>query len=69
MRHLVRLLGQRLVMEGAGRFRVEREVELVLPAEFEAGARQRVVADFCRRMPLGEIGGMGGDLYMPLSGE
>ena len=67
MRHLVRLLGQGLVMERARRFRIEREVELVLPAEFEAGARQRIVADLRRRMALGKIGGVGGDLYMPLS--
>jgi hypothetical protein len=62
MRHLVGLLRQRLVVEGCGGFRIEGEVELVLPAEFEAGARQRVVAQLGGRVTLGEIGGMGGDL-------
>ncbi len=62
MRDLVRLLGQRLVVEVARGFGVEREVELVLPAELEAGARQRVVAGSGGRVPLGEIGGVGGDL-------
>ena len=44
MRHLVRLLGQRLVvvfLRGVG---IEPEVELVLPAEIEARARERIVA-------------------------
>ena len=31
-------------MEGARRFRVERQVELILPAELEARPRQRVIA-------------------------
>src|SRR5213593_2590463 len=35
--------GERLVVEAARRLRVEREVELVLPAELEAGPRERVV--------------------------
>src|SRR5262249_37872873 len=38
VRRLVRLLWQGLVMEGAGGFRVEPEVELILPAELETGA-------------------------------
>ena len=40
---------------------IEREVELVLPAEVEARARDGVVADLRGGMALGEIGGMGGD--------
>ncbi len=43
-------------------FRIEREVELVLPAELEAGPRQSVVAQLCGRMPLGKVGGVRGDL-------
>src|SRR5437899_13001335 len=34
--------GERLVVEAPGRLRVEREVELVLPADLEAGPRERV---------------------------
>ena len=62
MRHLVRVLGQRLVVIGARRVGVERQVELVLPAELEARARQGVIAQLRRRMPLAEVGGVGGDL-------
>ena len=46
----------------ARRLGIERQVELVLPAELEARAAERVVAQLRRRMALGEIGGMGGDL-------
>ena len=38
MRHLVRLLGQRLVVIFARGVGIEPEVELVLPAEVEARA-------------------------------
>ena len=62
MRHLVRLLGQGLVVVGARGVGVEAQIELVDPAELEARAGERVVAQLRRRMPLGEIGGMGGDL-------
>src|SRR6185436_3289705 len=42
VRHLHRLLGQRLVVEVLRRVRVEPEVELVLPAEFESRLGDRV---------------------------
>jgi len=53
VRHLVRLLGQRLVVVAARRVGVEREVELVLPAEVEARVGNRVVAQLRRRVALG----------------
>ncbi len=62
MRHLVRLLGERLVVEVARSLGVEREVELVLPAKLETRARKRIVADLRCRMPLGEVCRMGRDL-------
>ena len=62
MRHLVPLLRQRRVVEGAGSVRVERQVELVLPAEIEARARERIVTGTRSRVALGEIGGVRGDL-------
>src|ERR1043166_1351611 len=50
----IRVLGarrrQRLVMERSRRFRVERQVKLVLPAEFKARTRKSIVADTRRRM-------------------
>jgi hypothetical protein len=49
---LVRFLGQGLVVEVAGGFGVEGEVELVLPAELEAGAAERVVAVLAAGWPL-----------------
>ncbi len=62
MRRLVRLLGQGLVVEGARRFRIEAQVELVFPAELEAGAAHGVVPHPRTRVALGEVGGVGGDL-------
>src|SRR3974390_2290736 len=62
MRHLVRLLGQRLVVIVARGVGIERQVELVLPAEFEARARQGVVAQLRGRVALGEVGGVCRDL-------
>ena len=43
MSHLGPLLRQGLVLVGAGGVRVQREVELVLPAELEAGFGESVV--------------------------
>ena len=62
MGDLVRLLRQRLVVEALGRIGIERQVELVLPAELETGARERVVAELGCGVALGEIGGVGRDL-------
>ncbi len=42
-----------------GGVRIEAEVELVAPAEVEAGAAERVVAQFGGGVALGEIGGVG----------
>jgi len=50
-------------VEFLGRLGVERQVELVAPAELEAGARQRIIAFACGRMALCEIGRGGGDLH------
>jgi hypothetical protein len=44
VRDLVRLLGQRFVVVAARGVGIEREVELGDPAELEARARERVVA-------------------------
>src|SRR5579875_798443 len=56
MRALVGVLRQGLVVEFPGLFRIEAEVELVLPAEFETRLGKRVVARLRARMALGEIG-------------
>ena len=61
MGDLVRVLRQRLVVVGAGGVGVEAEVELVLPAELEAGAAEGVVPHLRGRVALGQIGGVGGD--------
>ena len=47
--------GQRLVVEAAGRLRIQRQVELVLPAELEARLAQRVVAQLRTRVTLRQI--------------
>src|SRR5579883_880811 len=62
VRRLVRVLGQGLVVELLRGRRIERQVELVDPAELEARLGERIVAQPRRGMALGEIGGVGGDL-------
>ena len=62
MRGLGRLGGQRLVVELARGVGVQRQRELVVPAELEPGPRQRVVTVLRARMALGQIGGVRGDL-------
>jgi len=55
MRHFVRVLRQRLVVifqRGVG---IERQVELVDPAEVEARAGQRLVAQLRRRVALRQV--------------
>src|ERR1043166_2149293 len=61
MGELGALGGERLVVEAPRGERVERQVELVLPAELEPRLRHRVVPFAGPGMTLGEIGGMGGD--------
>jgi hypothetical protein len=52
VRRLVGLLGQGGVVEFAGGFGVEAEVELVFPAELEPRAAERVVAQRAPGWPL-----------------
>ncbi len=44
-----------------GRFGIEAEVELIAPAEFEAGFAQGIVAQLRGGVALGEVGRVGGD--------
>src|SRR5690606_34240170 len=62
MRDLVTFLGQGLVVEVPRTLGIEREVELVFPAELEARFRERVVAHLRTREALAEIGGVRRDL-------
>ena len=62
MRGLGAFGGERLVVILLGGVGVEREVELVAPAEFEAGAAERIIAKLRCGVALGEIGGVGGEL-------
>ena len=50
------------VVEFARRVRIEREVELVLPAELESGFAQGVVPDLGAWMAFGQVGGVGRNL-------
>ena len=54
--------GQGFVVELARGLGVEREVELIFPAEFKARLRERVVAVLRAGMAFGEVGGVRGDL-------
>ena len=56
------VLRQRFVVEVLGGRRIEAEIELIFPAEFEAGFAQRVVALLRAGMPFRQIGRMRGDL-------
>ena len=62
MRRLRGLLRQRRIVVGDRRDGVEREVELVAPAELEARLGERVVAELRARVALGEVGRVRGDL-------
>src|SRR5690606_40939332 len=62
VRDLGRILGQGLVVEGACGVRVQAQVELVFPAEFEARLGQGIVTDLRTRMTFCEISSMRGDL-------
>ncbi len=62
MRHLVGVLGQSLVVEGARPVRVQPQVELVLPAEFEARLGNGVVAQLGAGHALAQVRRVGGDL-------
>src|SRR5947208_1809295 len=59
---LVGFLRQGFVVEAFCGVRIEAEVELVGPAEVEAGAAERIVAELGGGVALAEIGGVGGDL-------
>ena len=56
---------QRLVVILLGRLRIERQVELVAPAELEPGAGEGVVVEAGGGVALGEVRGVGGELYVP----
>ena len=56
-----------VVLQGA--FRIERQVELVFPTEFEAGFAQGIVTDLCARMPFCQVSGMRGNLIGHDSGS
>ncbi len=62
MGYLSGYLWQGFIVVGTGSVRIKHQVELILPTEFEAGFGHGVVADLRARMPLGQIGGVGGDL-------
>ena len=62
MRGLGAFLRQGLIVKFAGRFRIERQIELVFPAKFEACFADGVVAVLRAGVALGQIGGVGGDL-------
>ena len=62
MRHFGCILRQRLVVIGARRLGVQRQVELIFPAKLEACLRHRVVPDLRTRMALCEVRRVGCDL-------
>ncbi len=62
VRGLGAFLRERFVMELAGGFGIEREIELVLPAKFETRFADGVVAILRAGMAFGQIRRVGGDL-------
>ena len=61
VRGLRAFLRQGLVVEFAGGLGIEREVELILPAELEARFADGVVAVLGAGVAFGEVGGVGGE--------
>ncbi len=59
---LERVLRQRFVVHAPGRFGIERQAELLVPVEGEAGPAEGVVAVAGALAAAGEVGGVGGDL-------
>jgi hypothetical protein len=68
VRHFGFLGGEGLVVAGEGGERVEGEVELVAPADFESGPGEGVVSS---RVALGQVGAVGGDSvgFPPIGGD
>src|SRR3546814_1432450 len=62
MRRLCAFRRKCLVVILLGRIGIERQVELVAPAEFKTGLAKRIVANLGGRVVLGEVGGMGREL-------
>ena len=62
MGRLVGLLGQGFIVKFTGLVRVQGQVELIFPAKLKARLGQGVVPQLGRRMPLGQVGGVSGDL-------
>src|SRR3546814_6956136 len=62
MRRLCAFRRKRLVVILLGRIGIERQVELVAPAEFKTGLAERIVANLGGRVALGKVGGMGSEL-------
>ena len=62
VRHLGRLGGQGIVVEGDGGVRIVGQIELVEPTELEASLGNRIVAIHRVRVVLGDVCGVAGDL-------
>ena len=62
MRQLGALGWQGFVVEFLRRVRVQREIELVFPAELEARFAQGVVPNACREVALGQVSGVRGEI-------
>ncbi len=62
MRGLEGVFRQGFVVKLLGLFRIEAEVELVVPAELEARLGERVVTRLRAGVALGQIGRVRGDL-------
>ena len=52
MAYLGRLLRQGCIVERAGCDRIQGQVELVVPTEFESCARQLIIPGLCTRVTL-----------------
>ena len=54
--------GKGLVVKGASRFRIQREIELILPPKLEACLREGIVSGLSARMSFGQVGSVSGNL-------
>ena len=60
--HLRSFSGKGLVVKGASRFRIQREIELILPPKLEPCLREGIVPGLSARMSFGQVGGVSGNL-------
>ena len=61
MRRFMGVFWQGFVMIFTRGIRVERQIKLIIPAEFKTGFGQGIITRLCTRMTFGKVGSMSGN--------